>query len=175
MRVVVIPFKARDQAAALVGVNPRYVSDAKKVRDADARLFEEVKAGKVRVDLAARRVEREELRRDRAAQVGKLPQEILVGDFRRVLKDLPDESVDLLFTDPPYDTKSQPLYGDLAALAARVLVPGGSLVAYCPSYAVADILPRMTTQDGLTFWSVLTVRHTGKMSCWCLPKAGARL
>ena len=28
--------KARDQAAAQVGVNPRYVSDAKKIKEADS-------------------------------------------------------------------------------------------------------------------------------------------
>src|SRR5437762_10705349 len=47
-------------------------------------------------------------------------------DFRTL--ELPDASVDLIFTDPPYDRDSVPLYGDMANIAARVLRPGGSLL-----------------------------------------------
>lgn len=38
-------------------------------------------------------------------------------------------SVDLIFTDPPYEKKSLHLYGDLAQCAARWLKPGGLLMA----------------------------------------------
>jgi hypothetical protein len=68
----------------------------------------------------------------------------------------------LIFADLPYQARYYPLYGDLAALAARVLAPGGSLVCYCPTYALADLLPLMTPH--LRFWSVLTVRHAGRLS-----------
>ena len=37
--------KAREQAAALVGVNPHYVTDAKKVKAKDPELFEKVPIG----------------------------------------------------------------------------------------------------------------------------------
>ena len=93
-----------------------------------------------------------------AASVASLPEEVRVGDFREVLCDLPPGSVDLIFTDPPYAPQEYPLYGGLAELAARVLVPGGSLVAYAPIYALGDLLPRLTPH--LRFWSALTVRHT---------------
>ncbi|KKL23965.1 hypothetical protein LCGC14_2420110, partial [marine sediment metagenome] len=60
---------------------------------------------------------------------GELPIDVslLTGDFREVLA-LPKNSVDFIFTDPPYDEESIPLYGDLAKLGARVLKPGGRFV-----------------------------------------------
>lgn len=52
------------------------------------------------------------------------------GDFRQVLADIEPGSVDLIFTDPPYPKEFLPLWRDLAELAARVLKPGGRLMAY---------------------------------------------
>ncbi|MCA9259660.1 MAG: ParB N-terminal domain-containing protein [Planctomycetales bacterium] len=48
--------KARDKAAAVVGVNPRYVSDAKRVKEKDPALFERVKAGEVTLPQAKREI-----------------------------------------------------------------------------------------------------------------------
>ncbi len=55
---------------------------------------------------------------------------MLRGDFRELGAAIPDGSVSLIFTDPPYDRASLPLYSDLGAFAARVLRPGGSLITY---------------------------------------------
>ena len=44
---------------------------------------------------------------------------------------LADNSVDMIFTDPPYLKKYLPVYGWLAEEAARVLKPGGFVLAYC--------------------------------------------
>lgn len=81
------------------------------------------------------------------------------GDFRTVLADLADESVNLIFTDPPYDKASIPLYGDLAQLAERVLAPGGSLVCYAAQYALPSIFPLMTPH--LRYQWAFAVRHSG--------------
>jgi ParB-like chromosome segregation protein Spo0J len=51
------------------------------------------------------------------------------GDFREVLANIPDGTVDAIITDPPYPQEYIPLFGDLSALAARVLTPNGVLVA----------------------------------------------
>jgi hypothetical protein len=54
-----------------------------------------------------------------------------VGDFRDLSPQIiPDESVQLIFTDPPYDGDSTHLYGSAAKEAARILKPGGSFIAY---------------------------------------------
>jgi len=39
--------KSRDQAAQAVGVNPRYVSDAKRIKEESPETFEKLKAGEV--------------------------------------------------------------------------------------------------------------------------------
>jgi hypothetical protein len=87
--------------------------------------------------------------------------DIRVGDFRAVLGDLPDGSVDLIFTDPPYGKDSIPLYRDLAGLAERVLCDGGSLVCYAGQYALFDIGPLMTGMPGLRYRWLIMVRHAG--------------
>jgi len=42
---------------------------------------------------------------------------------------VPDDSVDLIFTDPPYVQSGVSLFGDLVPIAARVLRPGGDGVS----------------------------------------------
>ncbi len=54
-------------------------------------------------------------------------------------KEVEDNSIDLIFTDPPYNEESIPLYGDLARLAHRGLKPGGSLVTFIGLYALFKI------------------------------------
>jgi ParB-like chromosome segregation protein Spo0J len=52
------------------------------------------------------------------------------GDFREVGVALVDDSVALIFTDPPYEKEYLPLWPALGEFAARVLRPGGFLLAY---------------------------------------------
>lgn len=75
-----------------------------------------------------------------AAAAGVLDGDIVrLGDFRTILPSIPDGCVDLIFTDPPYDKETVPLYDDMAREAARILRPGGSLICYLGQYATADV------------------------------------
>lgn len=56
--------------------------------------------------------------------------QIYTGDARELAHGILDESVDLIFTDPPYLKEYLHLYGWLAQAAARILKPGGSCFAY---------------------------------------------
>ena len=85
---------------------------------------------------------------------------IKLGDFRRVAETIEGDSVDLIFTDPPYDRESLPLYEDLAQIGARVLVPGGSLICYLGQYQIHEVLERMV--DHVRLWWTLAVIHTGQ-------------
>jgi len=51
--------KARDQAAKLVGVSPRYVSDAAKLKDESPTTFQDVKNGIKTIPEGARQVRKE--------------------------------------------------------------------------------------------------------------------
>jgi DNA modification methylase len=90
-----------------------------------------------------------------------LPPEIVYvrGDFRDGLAQLPDGSVQLILTDPPYAEEALPLYEELARHAARVLEEGGSLICYVGHH----LLPRAAQVMGqyLRYWWTLALLHTG--------------
>lgn len=67
---------------------------------------------------------------------------IVTGDARELAKAIPDESVDLIFTDPVYDRIDD--YRWLAETAARVLRPGGDLLAYIAMYHADNIIITMS-------------------------------
>lgn len=46
--------QARDQAAQLTGVNPHYITDAKKIQATAPEVLEEVKRGKLTIPQAKR-------------------------------------------------------------------------------------------------------------------------
>ncbi|MCA1701471.1 MAG: ParB/RepB/Spo0J family partition protein, partial [Actinobacteria bacterium] len=54
--------RSRELAARLVDVSPRTIQDALIVRDADPELFEQVKAGEIAVEKAARRIRQQRKR-----------------------------------------------------------------------------------------------------------------
>jgi len=68
--------------------------------------------------------------------------DLRLGDFREVLQDV--ESVDLIFTDPPYPKEYLPLWGELAAFAARALKPNGLLIAYSGQYHLPNVITALS-------------------------------
>ena len=52
--------------------------------------------------------------------------------------DLPDNSVVLVLTDPPYPNEALPLYGTLGELTSRILKPGRLLIMYAGKLAIPD-------------------------------------
>lgn len=75
---------------------------------------------------------------------------LYLGDFREIGHKIPDASVDLIFTDPPYDRKAIKLFDGLGEFAARVLRPGGSLVAYIGHIQLPDALADLSKH--LRYW-----------------------
>ena len=82
-----------------------------------------------------------------------------VGDFRDIAKQIPDQSVELVFIDPPYDRDSIPLFEDAAEESARILRPGGSLIAYCGQIQLPEVLAGMSKY--LRYWWVNACVHSG--------------
>jgi len=70
--------------------------------------------------------------------------EIRYGDFRKVLADLPDQSVDLVLTDPPYGDEYLDVWSDLGELAARVLKPGRLLVTLTGQRRLPEVIASLT-------------------------------
>ena len=69
---------------------------------------------------------------------------LLQGDMTEVIKEVKDESIDAVITDPPYPREYLPLYKTLAQEAARVLKPGGSLFVMTGQSYLPEILALMT-------------------------------
>lgn len=64
---------------------------------------------------------------------------------------LPDNSVDMIFTDPPYLREYLHTYGWLAREAARVLKPGGFVLAMCGGAYLDECLMHFRAA-GLSFY-----------------------
>lgn len=69
---------------------------------------------------------------------------LICGDFRDECFGIEDGSIDVIITDPPYPREFIELYGYLASQAARILRPGGSLLAMCGQSYLPEILSLMT-------------------------------
>lgn len=88
-----------------------------------------------------------------------LPAGIRWGDFRELASEIADNSVELVFTDPPYDRDSIPLFSDAAKEAARILKPGGSFIAYCGHIQLPEVL--LTCSQHLRYWWTIANIHAG--------------
>lgn len=84
---------------------------------------------------------------------------VITGDLSLLCDELPDNSVDLFFTDPPYHADKPYLYGQLAALAAAKLKPGGLCLAYSGHMHLPQVFIEMAQH--LTYWWTFAIRHTG--------------
>jgi len=84
---------------------------------------------------------------------------VVNADFRVAMEGLIDNSVSLIFTDPPYNEESISLYGELAEIASRKLKVGGSLITYAGHYAVPRICNLM--EQHLRYWWIISLVHSG--------------
>ncbi len=67
---------------------------------------------------------------------------IVTGDARELARSIPDESIDLVFTDPVYDRIDD--YRWLAETAARVLRPNGALLTWFATGLLEDTCKAIT-------------------------------
>jgi 16S rRNA G966 N2-methylase RsmD len=88
---------------------------------------------------------------------------IVYDDFIEYGKNIPNDSIDLIFTDPPYALESIPIYVELGIVAQRILKPGGSLVTYVGHRIIPDVIHQMEN-SGLTYWWIIAVKLSGPFS-----------
>lgn len=65
---------------------------------------------------------------------------IVNGNCLEVMQQIPDHSIDLIYTDPPYPKKYMYLYGRIAEEAERILKVGGSFMPIIPHYALESVM-----------------------------------
>jgi hypothetical protein len=79
------------------------------------------------------------------------------ADMTTLFDSLEDNSVDLFFTDPPYDEGAVNCYALLARLAAAKLKPGGLCVAYSGHMHLLEVMNAM--QQHLCYWWLFAIDH----------------
>jgi 16S rRNA G966 N2-methylase RsmD len=128
-----------------------------------ARLWQEAIDGERSLDSVYRRVIEKEARAKvrPIVEEGKVKIEdltnvtILHGDFREVLKSIPDNSIDLIFTDPPYDKASIPLLRDLALLASRLLKPSCFIAVMYGQNYLPELLDAFKVNNLRYYWLIV--------------------
>jgi ParB-like chromosome segregation protein Spo0J len=86
--------------------------------------------------------------------------QLFQGDFNELTKQLPDNSIDLIFTDPLYDEGSLHLYEKLAAAASRILRPGSSIV-FIVGHGIIPQVINYFENAGLQYHWILAVKLQG--------------
>jgi DNA modification methylase len=67
--------------------------------------------------------------------------QLILGDFDELAAEIPDGSVQLCFTDPPYPRRlAVPCFEMLARHLPRILADGGSLVTIVPHYLLKETI-----------------------------------
>ena len=94
--------------------------------------------------------------------------QIVTGDARILAERIPDESIDLIFTDPVYDRIDD--YKWLAETAARVLKPDSSALIWCGIGYLPQTL-RALNGNNLQFkWQFVAGRPRGFPSRYCMQR-----
>jgi len=98
---------------------------------------------------------------------------IITGDARQLAPAIPDNSVDLIFTDPPYGKKYLLLYSWLAEFAHRVLKPNGFCLAMCGGLYLNQVLRSMDCH--LDFFWLYDIRLIGWAASLIWPYGNQRV
>lgn len=88
------------------------------------------------------------------------------GDADTILDQLPDNSVDLIITDPPYPRESLHLWGTLAQHADTILTDQGLMCALTGQIMLPDVLNEITANSDLAY---------GWTYCQPLPGSSSRI
>jgi 16S rRNA G966 N2-methylase RsmD len=141
------------------------IDAAEKAGKVDAETVAKLRTGEVSINRVVRDLKEQEAsakrQEQKAAAVAKRQSVdgLYLGDFRKIGDKIPDASVDLIFTDPPYDRKAIELYDGLGEFAARVLRPGGSLIAYVGQIQLPDAVADLSKH--LRYWWTCSCYHSG--------------
>jgi 16S rRNA G966 N2-methylase RsmD len=165
------PEKTRDEIAKVANVSHDTVAKVKKIDAAekagkvDAETVAKLRTGEVSINRVMRDLKEQETAAKRQEQKAvaitkrKDVDGLYLGDFRKIGDKIPDASVDLIFTDPPYDRKAIELYDGLGEFASRVLRPGGSLISYIGQTQLPDAVADLSKH--LRYWWTCSCYHSG--------------
>ena len=100
--------QTRTKIAEAFGTNPRYISDAKRLKKENPEVFEKIKRGEVTIPKVKKQAEiqksKEQYTNKQKADISKNPPIVKKTSYDVFLGAFADNSIDLLITDPPYST-----------------------------------------------------------------------
>lgn len=165
------PLDTRKELAKLADVSHDTVSKVQRIEKAfhegkvDPATIQKIRTGDTSINRVVRDLKeqatKERIETAKTEAVSKLKEvdEIYLGDFRFIGDRIPDGSVDLIFTDPPYDRAAIKLFDGLGKFANRVLRPGGSLVFYLGQIQLPEAIRILSTH--LRYWWCCSCYHSG--------------
>lgn len=86
-------------------------------------------------------------------------QNILHGDCSLLYEALPDSSVDMFFTDPPYHEHKTDTFNQLGKLAQVKLKPGGLCIAYTGQMHLPQVM--LALSEHLAYWWTFAIENIG--------------
>jgi len=157
--------KATSIVAEKVGVKNRIFEMGKKVIEkASDDVKQNLRDGKTTISKEYQQIRKQEKREIRQDEIKNLqvnlPETVTLYNQEFQSAPVPENSVSLIMTDPPYHEKYLHLYKDLAKHASKVLREGGSLMCYAGHYAIGKII-NMMEAEGLSFHWPIAVIHSG--------------
>lgn len=129
----------RDKVADITGLGKDTISKINTIFNSDnEKLKNDLDEKKISVDKAYKQVKKEEKKEQKIKELEIASEQyndnddikIYFEDFRIGLKNVPDNYVDAIITDPPYPIEYIDLWEAMFIEAERVLKPSGWLVAY---------------------------------------------
>lgn len=159
------PFHTRKETAKQIGVSESTFERAKKViQIAPEQVKENLRNGKTTITKEYQNIQKQEKREKRHDEIKKiqvnLPETVTLYNQDFTTAPIKDNSISLIFTDPPYHEKYLSLFGDLSKHAGRVLREGGSLITYCGHFNIGKVI-NMMEEQGLKFHWIISVVHSG--------------
>ena len=157
--------QSRDKVAQKVGMSGTTFERARIVIEkAPDDVKQQLREGKTTIHKQYQQIRKEEKRETRQDEIKKyqvnLPETVTLYNQDFNTAPVPESSVSLIMTDPPYHEKYLYLYEQLAVHASKVLREGGSLLCYAGHYAIGKII-NMMEANGLNFHWPIAVIHSG--------------
>jgi len=157
--------RATDNLSKKAKVSRRTYEKGIKIKTNNPKLWQECLDGES-IDKSYNEIRKQEKqeKRNKKAEEGKkvnvkdLEIDFRLGDFTKVLDDIPDGSVDLILTDPPYPIEFIECWSKLADFAFRKLKKNGFCIAYCGHKNLYESMKRMEVLD---FYWIFSLIHSG--------------
>jgi 16S rRNA G966 N2-methylase RsmD len=162
----------RREAAKEAGIGERTLDAVKLIKDAadkgeiPQQTVDDLRHRKVAIHRVAKDIKetrqkkaREEKRTEAVKEIT-IPENLIIGDFREHAENVPDGSVSIIFTDPPYDRKASEMLPALGEFAAAKLAEGGSLILYVGQTQIPAALDAL--RPHLRYWWTIACVHAGR-------------